>query len=29
VLQPEFEKTVEVDQFDVNGAVAGFATRFP
>ncbi|MEH2543978.1 anti-sigma-K factor RskA [Bradyrhizobium sp. AZCC 2262] len=29
VLQPEFEKTVEVDQLDVNGAMAGFATRLP
>ena len=29
VLQPEFEKTVEVDQLDVNGPMAGFATRFP
>ena len=29
VLQPKFKKTVEVDQLDVNGAMAGFATRFP
>ena len=29
VLQPKFKKTVEVDQFDVNGAIAGFATRLP
>jgi len=29
VLQPEFKKTVKVDQFDVNGAMAGFATRLP
>ena len=29
VLQPKFKKTVEVDQFDVSGAVAGFATRLP
>jgi hypothetical protein len=29
VLQPKFKKAVEIDQFDVNGAIAGFATRLP
>ncbi len=29
MLQPKLKKTVEVDQFDVNGAMAGFATRLP
>jgi len=28
MLQPQFEETIEVDQFDVNGAVAGLAPRF-
>jgi len=29
VLQPKFKKAVKVDQFDVNGAIAGLATRLP
>ena len=29
MLQPKFKKTVEVDQLDVNGTIAGFATRLP
>ena len=27
VLQPEFKKTIEVDELNVNGAIAGFAAR--